>query len=285
MPVERDNKDDEPIITAKEFLEYNMLLKPVPDSFIIIPFEVVLHLAKHYKIRKIGHIIRGGIFIITIAGIKIGIVCPYSYGAPAIAMAVEELIALGAKRFILIEAAGTLQPCLIAGSAVLSTKAIRGEGVSRYYAKLSDYAVASDDLNNAIESSLKCNKMPYSKGVTWTTDAFYRETKRAVKRYNKKGVLCVDMDASALFAVAQYYNVAASALFYITDSLASLKWEPYFGSKAIKKSKLLLAKSAIDSFCMIKNPSFKIRPVSLNMRGLVLSSVIRFAEKCKRLLL
>lgn len=275
---------DEPIVTAKKFLEHKGLLKTVPDSFIICSFDTVLQLMKYYKIRKTGSIFRGGLFTITTAGIKIGIVCPHSYGAPAIAMAVEELIALGVKRFILIEAAGALQPFLTAGSTVLSTNAIPGEGVSRYYSNLSDFSKSSPYLNRKIESSLKHNEVLYSKGVTWTTDAFYRETKGFVKLYSKKGVVCVDMDASALFSVAQYHKVDASALFYITDSLANLKWEPYFGSKDIEKTKLLLAKSAIDSFCMIKNPSFKIRPVRLNMRGLVLSSVIKFAEKCKRLI-
>jgi len=43
------------------------------------------------------------------------------------------------------------------------------------------------------------------------------------------------MEASALFAVAEYRKVEIGALFTISDSLAELEWKPKFHSKKFKK--------------------------------------------------
>lgn len=274
----------EPIITARKILKYNHNVKTIPESFVITSKKTIFHISQFYKLKRTGHLTWGHIFELNNDGIKIGIAYIKSCGAPELAMTLEELAVLGAKRFILIGAAGALQSHLEAGSIVIPTKAIIEEGTSPHYAKPSKYAVANTALSSIVERSLNENDITYSKGIVWTTDAFYRETKEKVVRYSKEGALCVDMETSALFSVSRYCKTQATALLYITDSLATLEWQPYFGSKVIEKTKLLLAKSAIDSFCTIKNPSFKIRPVRLNMRGLVLSSVIKFAEKCKRLI-
>lgn len=257
---------NEPVVTARQLLEYKGLLKTVPQSFIVTSFYAVLQLMKYSKIRRLGRIVKDNIFVVHKDDVDVGIVCP-SYGAPATVMAIEELIALGVKRFILVGAAGALQPKLNPGSVILSTKAIRDEGISHRYTTPSKYAHASKGLNETIRVSLRENGISYAEGVTWTTDVIYRETKKEVEHYSKSGALCVDMEAAALFAVAKYYNTDASALFYVTDSLANLEWKPYFSSKAMEKSRLLLLKAALDSFGMIKNPHFEIKPFYLNIRG------------------
>lgn len=44
-------------------------------------------------------------------------------------------------------------------------------------------------------------------GRTWTTDAIYRETRAKVDRRTAEGCIVVEMEAAALFAVAQYRRV------------------------------------------------------------------------------
>ena len=46
-----------------------------------------------------------------------------------------------------------------------------------------------------------------------------------MERYQKEGVLCVEGEAAALFAVSAYRNIEMIAMFTITDSFANLKWE------------------------------------------------------------
>ena len=43
-------------------------------------------------------------------------------------------------------------------------------------------------------------------------------------------MLCVEMEAAALFAVARYRQAAVGAAFVISDSLADLGWDPQFHS-------------------------------------------------------
>jgi uridine phosphorylase len=45
--------------------------------------------------------------------------------------------------------------------------------------------------------------MAVRSGSTWTTDAPYRETVEEVMEFRRRGVLTVEMEAAALFAVAR----------------------------------------------------------------------------------
>lgn len=58
-----------------------------------------------------------------------------------------------------------------------------------------------------------------------------------VKKYWMEGVLTVEMEASAIFAVAKYRKVQAGAIFTISDYLAELEWKPKFhlAEKHLKK--------------------------------------------------
>lgn len=49
--------------------------------------------------------------------------------------------------------------------------------------------------------------VPYLRTISWTTDAFYRETPAKVSLRRQEGCLCVEMEAAALFAVAQFWGV------------------------------------------------------------------------------
>ena len=51
-----------------------------------------------------------------------------------------------------------------------------------------------------------------------------------MQHYQAEGVLTVEMEAAALFAVAAYRGVEMGSLLTISDSLADLKWDPHFRS-------------------------------------------------------
>jgi uridine phosphorylase len=44
----------------------------------------------------------------------------------------------------------------------------------------------------------------------------------------------VEMEAAALFAVAQYRQVEMAAAFVVSDSLADLVWEPQFHAEHVR---------------------------------------------------
>ena len=160
-------------------------------------------------------------------GKRIGVM-KLGIGAPVAAAAMEELIALGVKRFLSIGEAGSLQPNLKVGSIVLCDRAIRDEGVSHHYLKHSKYVDSPQNILKEVEAVIQSKGIAYTKGTTWTIDAPYRETGAEVEQYQKEGVLTVEMEAAALFAVAQYRSVDAAALFTVSDHLGEFEWEPKF---------------------------------------------------------
>ncbi|MFT4965052.1 MAG: uridine phosphorylase, partial [Halobacteriales archaeon] len=54
------------------------------------------------------------------------------------------------------------------------------------------------------------------------------ETIPEIERYAEEGIVTVDMEAAALFAVAEYRDVEAGALFTVSDYLGPDEWDPRF---------------------------------------------------------
>ncbi|TET33510.1 hypothetical protein E3J61_03875 [Candidatus Dependentiae bacterium] len=145
--------------------------------------------------------------------------------SPTNAMRLERAIAWGVKQIIAIGSSAGLQKDIKPGDILVCEKAMRDEGTSHHYLPCSKYAYPSQSLQKKLLDYLKTTNTPYRLGPSWTTDAIYRTTKFEVERYQKEGVLCVEGEAAALFAVAAYRNIDMIALFTITDSFANLKWE------------------------------------------------------------
>jgi purine-nucleoside phosphorylase len=158
----------------------------------------------------------------------IGIVGRFGVGAPSSVLVLEELIALGIKNFVSFGTCGTLQKNINIGDFILCDKAIRDEGVSHHYLKSSKYAYSSKKQFLKAKKVLDKLDLTYHIGASWTIDTPYRETVEELKRYQKENVLCVEMEASALYAVAEYRKVDLICIFTISDSLAELIWSPHF---------------------------------------------------------
>ncbi len=144
---------------------------------------------------------------------------------PTNALKLERAIAWGVKQIIAIGTSGGLQKDIAPGDILVCEKSIRDEGTSHHYLPYSKYAYPSEKLQQKPLLYLEKENLPYKLGPSWTTDALYRTTKQEVERYQKEGVLCVEGEAAALFAVSAYRNIEMIAMFTITDSFANLKWE------------------------------------------------------------
>jgi uridine phosphorylase len=162
---------------------------------------------------------------------RVGIMGEFGFSAPVAATVVEELACLGVKKFINLGIAGTLQRRVGIGDIVVCDRAVRDEGTSYHYVKAGRYSYASRELTNKITRVLDKHQYPYYTGTSWTTDAPYRETVAEVKHYQEEGVLTVEMEASALFAVAECCGVEMGSIFTISDSLAELEWTAEFHSE------------------------------------------------------
>jgi uridine phosphorylase len=166
---------------------------------------------------------------------RVAVACDFGFGAPVATMVLEELIALGAREFISIGTAGCLRPEYDFGRIVVCSGAIRDEGVSHHYAATEKFAWPSNDLTARLARALHCAGRPVETGLAWTIDTPFRETVDEARSYQAEGVICVEMEAAALFTVAKLRRVEIAAAFVMSDHLlADEGWSHAFGSQVVR---------------------------------------------------
>jgi uridine phosphorylase len=154
----------------------------------------------------------GRFFLVNADNGRVGVCC-MGIGAPAVSAQMEILIALGVRRFLSVGTAGGLLADQAPGDVVVATGAVRDEGTSLHYLDAGIEVVPDAALTDALANALARAGIEARSGSTWTTDAPFRETKQKIEELRSQGVLAVEMEAAALFAVAQVRGVElASAL-------------------------------------------------------------------------
>ncbi len=146
-------------------------------------------------------------------------------GAPLAGALLEEVIALGCRYFIACGGAGALRGDLALGHLVVVSSAIRDEGTSYHYLPAARRVDADREARRVLESVLDRRGAPYVVGQTWTTDAPYRETPLKIAARRDEGRLTVEMEASALAAVAAFRGVPLAQVVYCGDDLAGDSWD------------------------------------------------------------
>ena len=221
--------ENEPVLTAKELLAYRRATGALPEftpprAVIFAPQKSLASyvLRKHSTKQVKGFL--GEFYLLKRTQGKIALSTGFGIGAPVIAGLADEFAALGVKQFALVGMAGALQPSLQTGSLVISTGAIRGEGVSRHYLPPAEIVESSYEMAQSVSAILARQNHLHSSGLTWTTDAPFRELRKDVLDYQNRGVLAVDMEAAAMLAVAKANGLSALTAFSIADRLANGIW-------------------------------------------------------------
>lgn len=156
------------------------------------------------------------------------IVLYQSIGAPAAILSLEPLIVSGAKEITILGFCGSLNPSYRLTNATIITKAFSEEGTSRHYFSKKKFFYPSPSLKRHLEGELQKRKLPFCTGSIVSTDAPYRETRSWLFQKQKKGLDFVDMECSAVFALAKFYGIQAAALMIISDELFNKKWKKAF---------------------------------------------------------
>ncbi len=155
-------------------------------------------------------------------------------GAPATAMLMEEMLPLGVRHFVGVGLCGSLDPALPIGSLLIAGEAHRDEGTSYHYLdskmRVSPSPVVVAALRQAAGEEIPV--VPH-----WTTDAIYRETKGKIRRRQAAGVKSVDMEASAVYAVASCRGAEAALVLAVSDELWGPTWRAGFEDEALLEAK------------------------------------------------
>ncbi|MCR2044039.1 nucleoside phosphorylase [Anaerosalibacter massiliensis] len=100
----------------------------------------------------------------------------------------EEIIALGGRKFISYGSGGVLDKNIAAGHILVPISAVRDGGTSYHYIKPSREVSVNSQAVKAIEKVLKVHNCSYIPVKTWSIDSFYRETKNKMKLRKEEGV-------------------------------------------------------------------------------------------------
>ncbi len=146
-------------------------------------------------------------------------------GAPLAVGLLEETIAFGCRKFVVVGGAGVLEKGLEVGKLILVSAAVRDEGTSYHYLPPAREVAANSVAVQVLENMLQKKGLPYHKAKTWTTDAPYRETPAMVAARRAEGCFTVEMEAAALMAVAQFRNVTLGQILYAGDDLSGEDWD------------------------------------------------------------
>jgi uridine phosphorylase len=228
---------EEAFITPQEFLKHarrtgRLQNVQVPQGMILCyRSSLMAEIARREEIEEVAGF--GTLYLLKQTGSRVGVCGNFGIGAPAATSMLEMYIAWGVHRFLSIGMAGSLQRSAQISDIVLCTKAIRDEGVSHHYLASDKYAYPTKELTEQFKQRLKRNGQKMVEGPTWTIDTPYRETVAEAKHYQQEGVVTVEMEAAALFTVAQYRQVEIASAFVISDSLAELEWNPQFSHEEV----------------------------------------------------
>lgn len=144
-------------------------------------------------------------------------------GIPSTLIYCNELVKdYGVKKLIRVGSAGAYQPEIKLMDIILAMSASTNSGINRSYFPNADFApTASFELLRKAADYADKQKIPFRAGNVLSSDKFYEDDKNSYKKWAAHGVLCVEMEAAAIYSVAAKYGIDALAILTISDSLVN----------------------------------------------------------------
>ena len=160
----------------------------------------------------------------TYKNVSIALYTSYVGAAGCVSMT-ENIFAFGAEKIVLFGNCGVLDKTIEDCGIIIPTSALRDEGTSFHYASESNEIIVNPKYIENFKQILSDAGINYRTGKTWTTDGFWRETRDKVQRRKEAGAICVEMECSAMAALAQFRHKDIFQFFYAGDNLDAPKWE------------------------------------------------------------
>lgn len=182
-------------------------------------------------------------FVGKYEGVQMAVVS-HGVGSPGAAVCFEELIRAGVKTLIRVGTAGSYTADYPAGSVIVSTAAVRSDGLTRQLVPDGFPAVADIDVTSALvaaarETGTEAGAASFTGvgatkvgvGITVTLDAFFTGVEEIPHRkYKQAGALAAEMEIAALYIVSTLRGARAGAIVAIdgfADSDLAAEYDPH----------------------------------------------------------
>jgi uridine phosphorylase len=245
-PISRMHAEEDSCVIDPKKSRREQILPPLA-ILVFVPEDLALFAACLAKpLRRSHKLYLSDVFTGTFEGVPIALAGPI-LGAPQAVLILEKMIALGVRKFIAAGWCGSLRKQVQIGDIVLPADAISEEGTSSHYPGAA--CAPSGALIESLRFSLTSSDLKIHEGTVWTTDAPFRETHAKLKAFQSQGVLCVDMETSALFTVSRFRGTDFAAVLVVSDDLSGTKWVHGFRDPVFHESRKKVIKPTLIAIC------------------------------------
>lgn len=160
--------------------------------------------------------------VFELDGMAVGVVgCVV--GAPFAVLVAEQLFASGCQLLISVTSAGQLAAIQAPPYFVLIDRALRDEGTSYHYLPAGEYSRAPASVLRCLEGAFDASAVEVLRGPSWTTDAPFRETADAIAAHRDRGLVAVEMEAAALYALAEARQRHVVCFAHVTNQMGQIE--------------------------------------------------------------
>lgn len=155
---------------------------------------------------------------------------------------------MGIKKVMFCGGGGVLDKNIEVGQILVVDGAIRDEGFSYHYVEPSRYIYTNPKTTDKIVNYLENNSISYLRGLTWITDAIFRETHDRIAQRKEEGAKIVEMEQAGCIAVAQVRGFEYGALIYGGDDVSQDEWSNrgWQSRKGIRYNLVMLCKNLVE---------------------------------------
>lgn len=153
-------------------------------------------------------------------------IATHGMGCPSAAIVFEELGMLGAKRIVRLGTTGGMRGDIEIGDIVVATGAAYpqgGCGIGMYLGGSCGPTAPDPILTTRISEELDKMGIRYYMGPVFSSDAFYAEDPEFARKWSKKGVIAVEMEAAILFVLGWMRGWSTAAVLVVSDNLLAEK--------------------------------------------------------------
>jgi DeoD family purine-nucleoside phosphorylase len=139
-------------------------------------------------------------------------------GCPGATIVFEELVQLGVKKLIRVGTCGGLQPDHELGDLIVALTAVPADSTATHLVGGEPHCpTASWELIHGAVHVAKEMGQDMRVGPIVSSDLFYNPNEGQYDRWSARGILAVEMEASALFTVAALKGVQGGCLLTVSD--------------------------------------------------------------------
>lgn len=143
-------------------------------------------------------------------------------GMPSLSIYVNELVSLGAKRLIRVGTCGAYQSHLKLGDVIIAISASTDSNINNTaFNNLNFAPTANFNLLQSTYAVAQEQNLDVHVGPIFSSDIFYQDDPDHFKKWAEYGILAVEMETAALYALAAKHKAEALTILTVSDSLVT----------------------------------------------------------------